>query len=264
MIIWLIGIYAFLYAPIAFLVAFSFNESRLVTVWTGFSTRWYTVLWHDPVMIDAALLSLRIAMLSATLATLIGAAAGIALARFGRFRGRSLFEAMLAAPLVLPDVMIGLSLLLLFVVMEQICGWPAGRGAGTVTIAHASVAVATVTLVVRARLAQAGAALEEAAADLYAPPWQVMWRVTLPQMAPALISGWLLAFTLSLDDLVVASFTSGPGASTLPMVVFSATRLGVTPEVYALATVTAACAGAGVVLTMLLRHWRLSGLILRR
>lgn len=251
MVGWLIAIYAFLYAPIVFLIALSFNDSRMVTSWAGFSTRWYVALWHDPALIEAALLSLRIAAVSATLATIVGTAAGYALARFGRFRGRGLFEAMLAAPLVLPEVMTGLSLLLLFVALEQTFGWPAGRGAGTVTIAHASVSVAYVTVVVRARLAEAGTALEDAAADLYAPPWTIFRRITLPLMAPALVSGWLLAFTLSMDDVVVASFTSGPGASTLPMVVFSATRLGVTPEIYALATVIVAVVG----LALWAAHW---------
>ena len=246
MVAWLIAIYAFLYAPIAFLIALSFNDSRMVTSWAGFSTRWYIALWHDPALIEAALLSLRIAAVSATLATIVGTAAGYALARFGRFRGRALFETMLAAPLVLPEVITGLSLLLLFVALEQAFGWPAGRGAGTVTIAHASVAVAYVTVVVRARLAETGTALEDAAADLYAPPWTIFRRITLPVMAPALVSGWLLSFTLSMDDMVVASFTSGPGASTLPMVVFSATRLGVTPEIYALATVIVAVVGVGL------------------
>ena len=164
MVGWLIAIYAFLYAPIVFLIALSFNDSRMVTSWAGFSTRWYVALWHDPALIEAALLSLRIAAVSATLATIVGTAAGYALARFGRFRGRGLFEAMLAAPLVLPEVMTGLSLLLLFVALEQTFGWPAGRGAGTVTIAHASVSVAYVTVVVRARLAEAGTALEDAPA----------------------------------------------------------------------------------------------------
>ena len=159
------------------------------------------------------------------------------LARFGRFRTRAAFDAALAAPLVIPEVITGFSLLLLFVALEQLIGWPASRGATTVTLAHASVSVAYVAVVVRARLADAGTTLEEAAMDLYAPPWQAFLRITLPLMAPALVSGWLLAFTLSLDDVVVASFTSGPGASTLPMVVFSSMRLGPTPELYALATV---------------------------
>lgn len=234
---WLAVCFAFLYAPIVFLIVFSFNDSRLVTGWSGFSTRWYSTLLRDQTMIESTLLSLRIATASASLASVVGAAAGFAMARFGRFRTRWLFEAALAAPLVMPEVITGLSLLLMFVTLVQLTGWPAGRGAGTVTLSHASVSVAYVAVVVRARLADTGDALEQAAMDLYAPPWKTFALITLPLMAPALVSGWLLAFTLSLDDVVVASFTSGPGASTLPMVVFSATRLGTTPEIYALATV---------------------------
>jgi putrescine transport system permease protein len=247
LITWLIACYAFLYLPIAFLIVFSFNESRLVTGWSGFSTRWYATLWHDQALIDATFLSLRIAAVSASIAIIVGATAGFALARFGRFRGRTLFEAALAAPLVMPEVITGLSLLLLFVTLEQLTGWPDGRGAGTVTIAHASVSVAYVAVIVRARLADAGVALEQAAMDLYAPPWKAFAVITLPLMSPALVSGWLLAFTLSMDDVVVASFTSGPGASTLPMVVFSATRLGVTPEIYALATTIVGVVATGLV-----------------
>jgi len=243
---WLIVCFGFLYAPIVFLVVFSFNDSRLVTSWSGFSTRWYATLLRDEAMIDAMLLSLRIAATSATLACLVGSMAGFALARFGRFRGRGLFEAAATAPLVLPDVITGLSLLLLFVTLERATGWPAARGAGTVTMAHASVSVSYVAVVVRARLADAGQVLEQAAMDLYAPPWKAFALITLPLMAPALVAGWLLAFTLSLDDVVVASFTSGPGASTLPMVVFSATRLGPTPEIYALATVIVGVVAAGL------------------
>src|SRR6478736_2508128 len=234
---WLIVGCAFLYAPIGFLVALSFNASRLVTAWSGFSLHWYAVLWHDDALISAALLSLRIAVVSATLALIVGTLAGYALARFGRFRGRGAFAVALAAPLVLPEVITGLSMLLLFVALQQTIGWPAGRGAGTVTLAHAAVSVAFVTVVVRARLAETPTVLEDAAMDLYAPPWRAFAHITLPLMAPALVSGWLLAFTLSLDDVVVASFTSGPGASTLPMVVFSSIKLGPTPELYALATV---------------------------
>ena len=252
---WLIVCYAFLYAPIAFLVVLSFNESRLVTAWDGFSLRWYATLWHDQTLIAAALLSLRIAAASATLALIIGTLAGYALARFGHFRGRAAFTASLAAPLVLPEVITGLSLLLLFVALQQAIGWPAGRGAGTVTLAHASVSVAYVAVVVRARLAGTPADLEAAAMDLYAPPWKAFALVTLPLMAPALMSGWLLAFTLSLDDVVVASFTSGPGASTLPMVVFSSIRLGPTPELYALATIIVA-AVATMLLGLSRTQWR--------
>jgi putrescine transport system permease protein len=240
----LIVCYAFLYAPIGFLVVLSFNASRLVTAWDGFSLRWYATLWHDNTLISAALLSLRIAATSATLALIVGTLAGYALARFGRFPSRAALAATLAAPLVLPEVITGLSLLLLFVALEQGIGWPAGRGAGTVTLAHASVSVAYVTVVVRARLAGTPADLEDAALDLYAPPWKVFALITLPLMAPALVSGWLLSFTLSLDDVVVASFTSGPGASTLPMVVFSSIKLGPTPELYALATAIVAIVAA--------------------
>ena len=233
----LIGGYAFLYVPVLLLVATSFNPSRLTTVLTGFSWRWYVALWHNERLIEAALLSLRIAAVSATGATALGTLAGYALARFGRFTGRGVFASLLAARLVLPDVLVGLSLLLLFVQMEQTLGWPEGRGALTITLAHISVSLAYVAVVIEARLADAGTELEEAAMDLGASPFQAFRLVTLPLLAPALLSGWLLAFTLSLDDLVVATFTSGPGASTLPMVVFSALRLGVTPELNALATV---------------------------
>jgi putrescine transport system permease protein len=248
---WLIACYAFLYTPIVFLVVLSFNDSRLVTAWAGFSLRWYATLWHDQSLITATLLSLRIAATSATLALIVGTLAGYALARFGRFTARGAFTAALAAPLVLPEVITGLSLLLLFVALQQTIGWPAGRGAGTVTLAHASVSVAYVAVVVRARLADTPADLENAAMDLYAPPWQAFVRITLPLMAPALIASWLLAFTLSLDDVVVASFTSGPGASTLPMVVFSSIKLGPTPELYALATIIVTA-----VAVILLAVWR--------
>ena len=253
---WLILCYAFLYLPIAFLIAFSFNDSRSVTVWSGFSWRWYGTLFHDAALLQAAWLSLRIAAVSATLALVAGTAAGLALARFGRFPARGLFEAALFAPLVLPEVITGLALLLLFVMTQRLFGWPAERGAGTVTLAHASVSVAYVAVIVRARLADAGTALEDAAADLYAPPWTVFARITLPLLMPALASGWLLAFTLSLDDVVVASFTSGPGASTLPMRVFSATRLGVTPEIYALASMIVAAVAAGLAAVGMPRRWR--------
>ena len=229
--------YAFLYLPIVLLVLTSFNPDRMTTVLTGFSGRWYGVLAGDAKLIDAALLSLRIAASSATGATVLGALAGYALARLGRFRGRSVMAGLLATRLVLPDVLIGLSLLLLFVLSEQYFGVPRGRGALTITLAHISVSLAYVSVVVEARLAEGGAELEEAAADLGASPVGAFARITLPLMAPALLSGWLLACTLSLDDLVVASFVSGPGASTLPMVVFSSMRLGVTPELNALATV---------------------------
>jgi len=233
----LIAGYAFLYIPVLLLVATSFNPSRLTTVLSGFSLRWYAALWRDDKLIEAAGLSLRVAALSATGATVLGTLAGLALARFGRFAGRGAFAALLSARLVLPDVLVGLSLLLLFVQMEQTLGWPEGRGALTITLAHVSVSLSYVAVVIEARLADAGTELEDAAMDLGASPLKAFFLVTLPLLAQALLSGWLLAFTLSLDDLVVATFVSGPGATTLPMVVFSSLRLGVTPELNALATV---------------------------
>ena len=229
--------YAFLYAPILLLVAFSFNKAPLLTQWGGMSGRWYRALWQDGPLLRAAWLSLRIAAAAASGAVLLGLPAGLALARFGRFRGRSAFAAAVAAPLVMPDVLIGLSLLLLFVASEQLVGWPAGRGAMTIVLAHVTFSLSYVAVVVQARLRDAEPEIEEAAADLGAGPLRVFLRITLPLAAPALLSGWLLAFTLSLDDLVVASFVSGPGASTLPMVVFSSLKLGATPELYALSVV---------------------------
>lgn len=241
---WLIGGFVFLYAPLAVLVGMSFNASRMTTVWTGFSFRWYGALLADRALIEAAWLSLWVAAASATLATALGSIAGLALARFGAFRFRRAFAGLLAAPLVLPDLLIGLALLLLFVLLEQSTGWPAGRGALTIILAHATVSMAFVAGVVEGRLAGTGTALEQAAADLGARPFTTFRLVTLPLMAPALAAGWLLAFTLSLDDVVIASFVSGPGATTLPMVVFSALRLGVTPVLNALAsTILALVAG---------------------
>jgi len=229
--------FGFLYLPIGLLVIDSFNASRLVTVWAGWSGRWYAALIADDKFRDAALTSLEIGVMAASLALLLGTCAGFSIARFARFRGRLLFSFMLMAPLVVPEVILGLSLLLLFVASQNWLGWPASRGILTVTIAHATFGACFVAVLVRAQLAQFDRALEEAALDLGARPGSVLWRVTLPGIAPALISGWLLAFTLSLDDLVVASFVSGPSATTLPMAVYSSVRIGVTPEINALATV---------------------------
>ena len=238
---WLVGAlalgYAFLYGPILSLVVYSFNESRLVTVWGGFSTKWYSALLNNDKLLDAALLSLKIAAASATGAMILGTLCAIVLVRFGRFRGRFLFSAMTTAPLVMPEVITGLSLLLLFVSLQQVTGWPDGRSAMTIAIAHITFATAYVAIVVQARLSQMDRSLEEAALDLGARPHMVFLTVTLPLIAPSLIAGWLLAFTLSLDDLVVASFVSGPGSSTLPMVVFSSVRLGLSPEINVLATI---------------------------
>jgi putrescine transport system permease protein len=228
--------FAFLYLPILLMVVFSFNDSRMVTSFSGVSLRWYQSLWRNDALMEALFLSLRIAAVSATMATILGVLAGFALARFGRFRGRAGFGALMAAPLVMPEVITGLSLLLLFVALEQAFGFPAGRGADTVAIAHATFGAAYVAVVVQSRLAGFDASLEEAAMDLGARPVRVFLLITLPLILPGVAAGWLLAFTLSLDDLVVASFVSGPGASTLPMVIFSSVRLGLTPELYALAT----------------------------
>ena len=246
--------YAFLFIPVALLVLTSFNASRLTTVLSGLSFRWYGTLWHDSGLKQAGLLSLEVAALSATGATVLGTAAGVVLERFGRVGGRGLLDTLIATRLVLPDVLIGLSLLLLFVASEQVLGFPAQRGAITIAVAHVSFSLSYVAVVVRARLAGSGSELEEAAMDLGCTPAAAFLRITLPLLAPALMSGWLLAFTLSLDDLVVASFVSGPGASTLPMVVFSSLKLGATPELNALATVILVCVSTALIGAWLLQQ----------
>ena len=232
--------FAFLYVPILLLIIFSFNESRLVTVWAGFSAKWYGELLRNEQVLSAAWLSLRIAATNATLALILGTLAGLVMARFGRFGGRVLFSGMIAAPLVMPEVITGLSLLLTFVALDQLIGWPGARGVTTITIAHITFSMAYVAVIVQSRLIGLDPSIEEAAMDLGARPAKVFLVVTLPMIAPALVAGWLLAFTLSLDDLVIASFVSGPGASTLPMVIFSKVRLGVSPEINALATIIVA------------------------
>jgi putrescine transport system permease protein len=224
--------FAFLYIPILILMVFSFNESRLVTVWAGFSTKWYGELLDDHQIISAAWMSLKIAALTATAAVGLGT-----LARFHRFKGKTMFAGMITAPLVMPEVITGLSLLLLFVAMQDMIGWPEGRSMLTIWIAHTTFCTAYVAVVVRSRLVDMDDSVEEAAMDLGAHPAKVFFLVTLPIIAPALVSGWLLAFTLSLDDLVIASFVAGPGSTTLPMVVFSSVRLGVSPKINALATI---------------------------
>jgi putrescine transport system permease protein len=238
--------FAFLYMPILSLVVYSFNKSRLVTVWGGFSTQWYGKLLDNDQILDAAWLSLRVAAVNATGATILGTLAGLALARFGQFKGRTLLSGMTTAPLVMPEVITGLSLLLLFVSMEQLIGWPAGRGVTTITIAHITLTLSYVTVIVQSRLSSMDESLEEAAMDLGARPAKVFMLITLPIIAPALVSGWLLAFTISLDDLVIASFVSGPGSSTLPMVIFSKVRLGVSPDINALATIMVSLVSVGV------------------
>ena len=222
--------FAFLYLPIVILVIYSFNASRLVTVWGGWSTRWYTALFNDRAMLDAAWMSFRVAVISATLATGLGTLAAIALTRGDRFRGRALMSGMLYAPLVMPEVITGLSLLLLFVALD------AERGFWTVTIAHTTLTMCFVAVVVQSRLAGLDRSLEEAAMDLGHDPARAFVAVTLPLIWPAMAAGWMLAFTLSLDDLVIASFTTGPGSATLPIRIYSEVRLGVKPEINAICT----------------------------
>lgn len=246
--------YAFLYLPIASVVAFSFNETRSVSLWKGFSLQWYGRLLENQAVIDAALLSLLIAAMASTLAVVIGTMAALALSRFGRFKGRGLLSLLSSAPLVMPDVMLGISALFLFITLQQLVGWPEGRGIDTITIAHVTLCVCYVTVVVRSRLAQIDHSLEEAAMDLGARPWKVFFLVTLPLIWPALLAGWLLAFTLSLDDVVIASFTSGPGSSTLPVLILSKVRFGVTPEINALATLIIVAVCVGVSLAGWLMH----------
>lgn len=245
--------FAFLYAPIISLVVFSFNSNRLVTVWAGFSLNSYAALFADPQMLGAAWLSLQIAAISASIALVLGTLCAVALVRFGRFRGRTVLQATVSAPLVMPDVITGLALLLTFVAMEALVGWPSGRGMLTIVIAHATFCTAYVTVVVQSRLADFDLSLEEAAMDLGASPVRVFFDITLPIIAPALVSGWLLSFTLSLDDLVIASFVSGPGSSTLPMVIFSKIRLGVSPDVNALATIIIGFVATGVLIATFLQ-----------
>lgn len=245
--------FLFLYAPIISLVVFSFNANRLVTVWSGFSLKSYSDLMQDPQLLPAAGLSLQIAAISASIALVLGTLCAVALVRFRRFRGRTILQATVSAPLVMPDVITGLALLLLFVGMQSIIGWPAGRGMLTIIIAHSTFCTAYVTVVVQSRLSDLDLSLEEAAMDLGATPVRVFFDITLPIIAPALVSGWLLAFTLSLDDLVIASFVSGPGSSTLPIVIFSKVKLGVSPEVNALATIIIGFVAAGVITATILQ-----------
>jgi len=242
--------FLFLYLPMISLVVFSFNESKLVAVWGGWSIKWYGALFQNEQIMTAAWLSVKIAFITATLAVVLGTMAGFVLSRMGRFRGKMMLSGWIAAPLVMPEVITGLSLLLLFVAMESAFGWPAGRGMGTIIIAHTTFCLAYVAVIVQSRLSMLDETLEEAAMDLGAKPHSLFFLVTLPLIAPAIFSGWLLSFTLSLDDLVIASFVSGPGNSTLPMVIFSKVRMGVTPEINALATIMIAIVALGVIAAM--------------
>jgi putrescine transport system permease protein len=246
--------FAFLYVPILSMIFFSFNYSKLVTVWDAARSptlRWYGLLFQNDQIMGAAWLSIKIATLNACISVVLGTLAGLVLARFGRFRGRTLLAAMTTAPLVMPEVITGLAMLLLFVAMEQLIGWPAGRGVTTITIAHVTFSMAYVTVVIQSRLANFDDSLEEAAMDLGARPAKVFWRITLPLIMPAIISGWLLAFTLSWDDVVISQFVAGPSSTTLPMVIFSKVRLGVSPDVNALATLMVLIVATGVVCSAL-------------
>jgi len=242
--------FAFLYVPILSMIVYSFNNSRLVTVWDRAHSptlKWYGLLFHNTQIMSAARLSLGIATLNACISVVLGTLAGLVLVRFGRFRGRTLLGAMTAAPLVMPEIITGLSMLMLFVAMERLIGWPAGRGITTITIAHVTFSMAYVTVIIQSRLANFDESLEEAAMDLGARPHTVFWRITLPLIMPAIISGWLLSFTLSWDDVVISQFVAGPSSTTLPMVIFSKVRLGVSPDVNALATLMVLIVATGVV-----------------
>ncbi|HPF27586.1 MAG TPA: ABC transporter permease subunit [Steroidobacteraceae bacterium] len=248
--------FAFLYIPIISMIVFSFNNSRLVTVWDSANSptlTWYGKLFQNDQIMGAAWISIQVAAMSATVAVILGTLAGLVLARFGPFRGRAMLSGMTTAPLVMPEVITGLSMLLLFVALEQLFdklfGWSFGRGMITITIAHITFTMAYVTVVVQSRLASFDDSMEEAAMDLGARPAKVFMKITVPLIMPAILSGWLLAFTLSWDDVVIAQFNAGPGSNTLPMVIFSKVRLGVSPEVNALATIMVLIVGAGVVLS---------------
>ena len=241
---------AFLYIPILSMMFFSLNNSRLVTVWDAENSptlRWYVRLFENEQLLGAAWISIKIAALSASGAAILGTLAGLVLTRFGPFRGRALLSAMTTAPLVMPEVIMGIAMLLLFVALEQMIGWPEGRGLLTITIAHVTFTMAYVTVVVQSRLAGFDDALEEAALDLGAKPVTVFFKITLPLIIPAIVSGWMLAFTLSWDDVVISQFVSGPGSSTLPMEIFSRVRRGVSPDINALATIMVLIVATGVV-----------------
>ena len=238
--------YMFLYIPLLFIVIYSFNESRYLSTWGGFSIKWYRELISNKVILHATWTSLKVAGISATISMILGTMAALVITRFGRFNGKSLFVGSITSPLVMPEVIMGLSLLMLFVGMKKIFGWP-DRGIMTVIIAHTTLTLSYVTMVVQSRLQDLDKSVEEAALDLGASPLKVFFVVTLPMIAPSLILGWLLAFALSLDDVVIASFVAGPGATTLPMVIFSSLRFGISPEVNALATILIASLSVGVI-----------------
>lgn len=245
--------YAFLYLPMAVVVIFSFNKSRFMS-WAGFSWRWYEALLKNEALVNAVISSLKIATISATIAVVLGTLAAVVMVRFGHFLGRTLFGGLISAPLVMPDVITGLSMLMMFVTLERLIGWPSERGIMTVTIAHITFSMAYVYLIVQARLRDFDRSLEEAAQDLGAKPAKVFFVITLPLIAPSLLAGWFLAFALSLDDVVIASFLSGPGATTLPMLIFSSVRLGISPEINALASLIVGLVSVAVLITSIVLY----------
>ena len=245
--LWLSGVFAFFYLPLLFLVVFSFNSTRQDSVFTGFSLRWYLALWNDSRLVEGFSLSLNVALMSATLGTVLATLAAFALVRFGNFRGRTLFNAMLSSPLVMPEVIIGLSLLLLFVGMERVFGWPE-RGTFTIVLGHALLGMAYASVVIQSRLKEMDRSIEEAALDLGCRPFQVFFLVTLPNMTQALLAAWLLTFTLSFDDVVISEFLAGPGVTTLPQVIFNYARRGVNPSIYAAASLLMLAVSLAVVI----------------
>lgn len=246
--------FAFFYVPILSMIFFSFNKSRLATIWGGFSVQWYEKLFQNTQIFRAAMLSLEIALLSATFATILGTMAGLALTRFRRFRGRTLLSGFVTAPLIMPEIITGISMLMMFILMAEWIGWPGERGFTTITIAHITFSMTYVTTIIQSRLSSMDVSVEEAAMDLGSRPWQVLKDVTLPIISPAIMSGWLLAFTISLDDVVITNFTSGPGTTTLPILIWSKVKLGVTPDINALGTIIVAVVAIGVTITGLALH----------
>jgi putrescine transport system permease protein len=244
--------FVFLYGPMVSLIVYSFNAGKLVTTWAGFSFVWYGRLIHDEAVLSAAGFSLRIAVISSTLATILGVMAGYVLVRFRFFKGRTLFNSMVTAPLVMPEVITGMSLLLLFISMEELIGWPRGRGLTTIIIAHTTFTMSYAAVVMQSRFVSLDASLEEAALDLGARPLKVFMVITLPIVMPAVISSWLLCFTISLDDLVITSFTNGPGSTTLPQLIFSKMRLGLDPEINVLATLIIGLVSVGILVSSIL------------
>ena len=247
--------YAFLYAPIISLIIYSFNDGQQNHTWTGFSLRWYRELMGNDKILDAACLSLKIAFMAANMAVVIGTVAALVMVRFKSFKGKAFYNSIVTAPLVMPDIMSGLALLLLFVSLEHTLGWPQ-RGMTTITLGHITISVAYVLVIIRTRLYEFDITLEEAALDLGARPLTVFWRITLPIIRPALISGWLLAFALSLDDVILASFLSGPNSTTLPMLIFSSVRFGISPQIHALASIIVFFVAISVIISGILMYRR--------